>query len=135
MRKTIAVPDGLASPRVGPSGPAYSHVVEATGKLIFIAGQLARDKTGVLVGKGDMPAQIRQTCENISLALAASGATFRDVVETITFVTDMKEYMRHSEIRRAYFGPEPPTSTTIGISELADPDAMIEIRVTAVIDR
>ena len=134
MRQTIAVPEGLASPRVTASGPVYSHVVMASGKLIFIAGQLARNKEGVVAGKGDMAAQIRQTCENIKRALAAAGATFANVVETITFVTNMAEYRKHSDIRREYFGAEPPTSTTIGISELADPDAMIEIRVTAVVD-
>ena len=134
MRQIIAVPPGLAPTRATQWGPTYSHVVVASGKLVFIAGQLARDESGKIVGKGDMAAQIRQTCENIRLALAAAGATFDDVVETITFVTNMAEYRKHSDARREYFGAEPPTSTTIGISELADPDGMIEIRVTAMLD-
>ncbi|HLG68978.1 MAG TPA: RidA family protein [Chloroflexota bacterium] len=110
------------------------RVIVASGKLVFIAGQLARDESGKIVGKGDMAAQIRQTCENIRLALASVGATFDNVVESITFVTNMAEYRKRSDVRRDYFGAEPPTSTTIGISELADPDGMIEIRVTAVVD-
>jgi len=61
-------------------------------------------------------------------------ASFADVVETTTYVTNMGEFMRHAAVRVEYFGSEPPTSTTIGISQLADPDAMIEIRVTAVVD-
>ncbi len=134
MRQTIAVPAGLAPTRSTQWGPTYSHVVVATGNIVFIAGQLARDESGKVVGKGDMAAQIRQTCENIKLALASVGATFENVVETITFVTNMVEYRKHSDVRRAYFGAEPPTSTTIGISELADPDGMIEIRVTAMLD-
>lgn len=135
MHQRIVVPDGLASPRVRPTGPSYAQVVVASGKkLVFVAGQLARDERGNIVGKGDMAAQIRQTCKNVGLALSAAGATFADVVESITFVTDIKEYMRHSAVRGEYFGAEPPTSTTIGIAELADPDGMIEIRVTAVID-
>jgi len=135
MHQRIVVPDGVASPRIRENRPSYAQVVVATGKqLVFVAGQLARDEHGVIVGKGDMEAQIRQTCKNIGLALAAAGATFADVVETITFVTDIREYMRHSAVRGEYFGAEPPTSTTIGISELADPDGLIEIRVTAVID-
>jgi 2-iminobutanoate/2-iminopropanoate deaminase len=135
MHQRIVVPDGLASPRVRENGPSYAHVVVASGKkLVFIAGQLARDENGEIVGKGDMAAQIRQTCTNIGLALAAAGATFADVVESITFVTNLREYMRHSSIRGEYFGAEPPTSTTIGISELAEPDGMIEIRVTAVVE-
>ncbi|MFI5267987.1 MAG: RidA family protein [Chloroflexota bacterium] len=135
MHQRIVVPDGVASPRVRETGPSYAQVVVATGKkMIFVAGQLARDENGAIVGKGDMAAQIRQTCKNIGLALASAGATFADLVETITFVTDIREYMRHSAVRGEYFGAEPPTSTTIGISELADPDGMIEIRVTAMID-
>jgi enamine deaminase RidA (YjgF/YER057c/UK114 family) len=134
MIERIVVPPGVASPAVRETGPAYSQLVIASGqKLIFVAGQLARDENGRIVGKGDMAAQIRQTCKNIGLALAAAGASFADVVETITFVTDIKEYRRHSAVRGDYFGAEPPTSTTIGISELADPDGLVEIRATAVI--
>ena len=135
MIERIVVPEGVASPRQRPTGPSYAQVVIASGKkLVFIAGQLARDEQGNIVGKGDWEAQIRQTCKNIGLALAAAGATFADVVESITFVTDIREYMKHSAVRGEFFGAEPPTSTTIGISELADPDGMIEIRVTAVVD-
>lgn len=134
MHTRIVTPQGLASPAIRPTGPAYSQVVVATGqKLIFVAGQLARDEEGHIVGKEDMAAQIRQTCKNIGSALEAAGASFADVVETITFVTDINEYRRHSAVRGEYFGAEPPTSTTIGISQLADPDGMIEIRATAVI--
>lgn len=100
MRQTIPVPAGIAPTRVTAAGPAYSHVVVASGKLVFIAGQLARGESGKIVGKGDWPAQIRQVCENIGLALASVGATFTDVVESITFVTDMAEYRKHSDVRR-----------------------------------
>lgn len=135
MIERIVVPQGVASPRLRPTGPSYAQVVIASGKkLVFIAGQLARDEQGNIVGKADWEAQIRQTCKNIGLALAAAGATFADVVESITFVTDIREYMKHSAVRGEFFGAEPPTSTTIGIAELADPDGMIEIRVTAVLD-
>src|SRR5579862_6177033 len=116
MHQRIVVPDGLTSPPVRETGPAYSQVVVASGqKLIFVAGQLARDEHGQLVGKGDMAAQIRQTCKNIGIALAAAGASFANVVETITFVTNMQEYRRHSAVRGEFFSAEPPTSTSIGI--------------------
>lgn len=134
MHQRIVTPNGLGSPIVRESGPAYAHVVVATGqKLIFVAGQLARDENGQIVGRGDMAAQIHQTCRNIGIALASVGASFADVVETITFVTDIKEFLRHAVIRGEYFNPEPPTSTTVGVSGLVDPDALIEIRATAVV--
>jgi enamine deaminase RidA (YjgF/YER057c/UK114 family) len=56
---------------------AYSHVVTVTGmgKLVFIAGQLARDAGGNIVGPGDMRAQLEQTFKNLDLCLKAAGAT------------------------------------------------------------
>ena len=116
--------------------PAYNHVVtvSGTGKMIFVAGQLARDAQGVCVGKGDMRAQIQQVGENIKTCLEAVGATLADIVKTNTYVTDYEEFSKHGDMRRHYFGPATPTSTTVQISRLADPDAMIEIEAIAVID-
>ena len=116
--------------------PAYTHVVtvSGTGKMIFVAGQLGRDANGNLVGKGDMRAQIQQVGENIKTGLEAAGATLNDIVKTNTFVTNYEEYSKHGDMRARYFGPATPTSTTVQISRLADPDAMVEIEAIAVID-
>jgi 2-iminobutanoate/2-iminopropanoate deaminase len=116
--------------------PAYTHVVtvSGTGKMIFLAGQLARDGDGNLVGKGDMRAQIQRVGENLKAGLEAAGATLADLVKTNTFVTDYEEYAKHGDMRLKYFGPATPTSTTVEISRLADPDAMIEIEAIAVVD-
>ncbi len=116
--------------------PAYTHVVtvSGTGKMIFVAGQLARNAQGNLVGKGDMRAQIEQVGENIKTCLEAAGATLADIVKTNTYVTDYEEFAKHGDMRRNYFGPATPTSTTVQISRLADPDAMIEIEAIAVVD-
>ncbi|HEU0155002.1 MAG TPA: RidA family protein [Stellaceae bacterium] len=115
---------------------AYTHTVtvSGSGKMIFVAGQLARDAEGKLVGKGDMRAQIEKVGENIKICLEAAGATLADIVKTNTFVTDYPEFSKHSDMRMRYFGPATPTSTTVEISRLADPDAMVEIEVIAVID-
>ena len=116
--------------------PAYTHVVtvSGTGKMIFVAGQLARNAQGVCVGKGDMRAQIQQVGENIKTCLEAAGATLADIVKTNTFVTNYEEFAKHPDMRMRYFGPATPTSTTVEISRLADPDAMIEIEAIAIID-
>ena len=114
----------------------YTQVVtvSGTGKMIFVAGQLARDANGNLVGKGDMRAQIQQVGENIKTGLEAAGATLADIVKTNTFVTNYEEYSKHGDMRARYFGPATPTSTTVQITRLADPDAMVEIEAIAVID-
>src|SRR5579872_4622175 len=78
----------------------YSHVVVASGKsLVFIAGQLARDKDGNIVGPRDMRAQIRQVGENLRVALAEAGASADDLVKTTTYVTDIDEFFKHPDVR------------------------------------
>jgi 2-iminobutanoate/2-iminopropanoate deaminase len=116
--------------------PAYTHVVtvSGTGRMIFVAGQLARDASGNLVGKGDMRAQIQQVGENIKTCLEAVGAGLGDIVKTNTFVTNYEEFSKHGDMRLRYFGPATPTSTTVEISRLADADAMVEIEAVAFVD-
>jgi enamine deaminase RidA (YjgF/YER057c/UK114 family) len=133
MTRQNIQPDGLARRVVG-GHVLYSHVVVvAARKTIVVSGQLARDARGEVVGKGDMRAQIRQTGENIKAALAAAGASLADVVKTNTYVTDIEEFFRHTDVRMEYFGAL-PTSTTIEVRRLAHPDLMVEIEVVAVKD-
>ncbi len=123
-------PDALVKRRVG-GHVLYSHVVVAEpGTLVMLSGQLARDRDGNTVGKGDMRAQIRQVCENIKVGLAAAGATFDDVIKTNTYVTDIETYFRHVDVRMEYFGAL-PTSTTVEVRRLAHPDFMVEIEAIA----
>ena len=103
-------------------------------RQIFVAGQTPRDRHGNCVGKGDMRAQMRQVCENIKEALIASGAGLEDIVKTNTYVTNMDEFFKCIDIRMEYFGPGWPTSTTVEVRRLADPDMMIEIEAMAVVD-
>lgn len=120
--------------RLSGGRPLYSHVVVAEGRrLIFIAGQLARDRHGAVVGPGDMRAQIRQVGENLKAALAAAGATMRDVVKTTTFVTDIEEFFRHADERTALFGDELPSSTTVEVRRLSRPEFLVEIEAVAIV--
>ena len=122
--------------RIQQGKPAYSHVVTVTGpgKTIYIAGQLARDAEGKIVGPGDMRAQLEQTFKNLEACLKAAGATWADVVKTNTYVTDFDEFQKCGDVRMRYFGVATPTSTTVQISRLAGPDFMIEIEMIAVVD-
>ena len=114
----------------------YSHVVVASGQsLVFIAGQLSRDREGRIVGVGDMGAQIRQVGENLRIALEAAGVGLKDLVKTTTYVTDIDEFFKHPEIRHEIFGQSLPTSTTVEVRRLSHPDFMVEIEAMAVIER
>jgi 2-iminobutanoate/2-iminopropanoate deaminase len=113
---------------------AYSHVVtvSGTGKLIFIAGQLGRDAAGNIV-PGGMRAQMEQTFKNLDACLKAAGATWADVIKTNTFVVDYDAFSQCRDVRMRYLGVATPTSTTIEISRLAQPEAMVEIELVAVV--
>jgi reactive intermediate/imine deaminase len=117
------------------SAPAgYSHVAEVSGgRTIYIAGQVAFDNSGKVVGKGDFAAQATQVFENLKLALAAAGATFENVVKVNTYVTDMSHLPTLREIRVKYYGKIAPASTLVEIGRLAHPDLMIEIEAVAVV--
>jgi 2-iminobutanoate/2-iminopropanoate deaminase len=133
VTKQHVVSDQLHS-RIINGNNIFPHAVAVEGKrMIFVSGQLAWDKDGNCVGKGDMRAQFRQVCENLAAALAASGASWADVVKTNTYVTDMDGFFKCADIRQEYFGPGFPTSTTLEVRRLAHPDMLVEIEVVAVI--
>jgi 2-iminobutanoate/2-iminopropanoate deaminase len=128
-------PDGLFQ-RALKGHTLYSHVVVASGQsLVFIAGQLSRDKNGNIVGAGDMGAQIRRVGENLRTALEAAGVGLKDLVKTTTYVTDIDEFFKHPEIRHEIFGQSLPTSTTVEVRRLSHPDFMVEIEAMAVVER
>jgi 2-iminobutanoate/2-iminopropanoate deaminase len=101
---------------------------------IYLAGQIARNADGTIVGKGDMRAQIRKVCENIGKGLAYVGATFDDVVRATTYVTDIEEYYRCSDERFSFFKNNRPASTLIQVSRLGHPDYIVEIECEAIIE-
>ena len=131
MQRQNIQPEALAT-RVVDGHVLYSHVVVAEGKrMIFIAGQLARDSQGNVVGKGDMRAQLRQVGENVKAALAAAGVSLSDLVKTSTYVTDIEAFFTHVDVRMEYFGAALPTSTTVEVRRLAHPDFLVEIEAIA----
>src|SRR4029078_8857333 len=102
----------------------YTHVVEfnGPGKTIYIAGQIALDQDGGVVGAGNMKAQAeqgfknlqaaldaaaaqaQQVFKNLQAALDAAGAKFSDVVKMNTYITDMAQAPAVREVRARYFG-------------------------------
>ena len=117
---------------------AFSQVVAATGtRMIYTAGQVSIDERGALVGRGDLAEQTTQVMRNVGLALAAAGATFRDVVKITTYVVDYRPEQRAiiGKARSPFFaGGPPPASTLVGVSALAAPDWLVEIEAIAVVD-
>ncbi|MGJ5813285.1 RidA family protein [Paludibaculum fermentans] len=118
-------------------GNGYSHVVVTSpGKLIFLAGQVANNASGQMVGKDDIKAQTEQVFENIKANLAAAGASFQDVVKLNWYIRDLKpEYLPViREVRDRYINKEhPPASTLVGVAALFREGYMLEVEAVATV--
>ena len=122
-------PEGLAKPT------GYTHLVIAPdGRTVYIAGQIALDSMGLVVGAGDFTAQAEQVFRNLQLALESVGGSMADLVKTTTFVTDIKNVAALREVRTRYLArSQPPASTLVAVSSLARPEFLIEIEGVAVL--
>ena len=78
-------------------------------------------------------AQYTQAFENLKAVLAAAGATLENVVDLVTYHTDMRDIMRFIEVKNRYFTKDYPAWTAIGVSALAMPGLLVEIKATAVL--
>jgi len=128
MARTAIQPVDMADPR-----PRYTHGWRV-GNSVYVAGQLALDKAGKLVGPNDIGAQTRQIFENMKRVLEGGGATLRHVVKITVFVTDIRYREGYGEVRQQFFPADPPASTLVQVAALAVPGALIEIEAVAVID-
>ncbi|WTW92540.1 RidA family protein [Streptomycetaceae bacterium NBC_01309] len=135
MAVQLMNPDGLPKPEV------YRQLSIATGsRLVFLAGQVARDADGGKVGEGDLAAQVEQVYLNIATALAAVGGSFDDVAKMTAYVVDwtpdkMPQLGEGVGRAAAKLGVDPTKPVTlIGVAALAEPDLLVEIEATAVLD-
>jgi 2-iminobutanoate/2-iminopropanoate deaminase len=113
----------------------YTHVVEVSGpvKTIYVSGQIAFDRSGALVGRGDMRAQAEQVFKNLEAALTVAGAKFSDVVKMNMYTTDMSQIQAIRDVRTKYFGSVTPASTLVQVVQLARPELMLEVEVIAAV--
>jgi enamine deaminase RidA (YjgF/YER057c/UK114 family) len=113
----------------------YTHVVEVTaGRPVYIAGQVALDRAGGLIGPGDSRAQARQVFNNLRAALDAVGATFAQVVKLNYYLVDATHLPVVREVRDAYIDADRlPASTALEVRRLFRDDLLIEIEAVAVL--
>jgi enamine deaminase RidA (YjgF/YER057c/UK114 family) len=134
MPVTLMNPDGLPKPDV------YRQLSVATGsRMVFLAGQVARDADGKPVGEGDLAAQVEQAYLNIATGLAAAGGTFDDVAKLTVYVVDWSDEkfpLLGEGVARAAakLGVDPTKPITlIGVAALGEPDLLVEVEATAVL--
>jgi reactive intermediate/imine deaminase len=113
----------------------YTHVVAPQrGRVVFVAGQVAADKAGAIVGKGDFKAQTKQVFENLKAAVEAAGGTMADVAKVTIYATDASQLAAVREVRQQYFTGNPPASTFVQVVSLARPEWLIEIEAIAFVE-
>ncbi|HEV2356199.1 MAG TPA: RidA family protein [bacterium] len=108
----------------------YSHAAKA-GDLVFVAGQVAQDADGTLVGRGDIEAQAVQVFENLKAVLASAGTTPDQVVKLTTYTTSVAYRQKIAEVRARYFGSYFPPNTFLVVASLATPEYLLEIEAVA----
>src|SRR5262249_24913265 len=115
----LHTPPSLMKPK------GFSHAAETRGgRTLFLAGQVAKDRDGHVVGKGDLVAQFRQVCENLKTLVTAADGKLTDVVKLTIYVLDAAEFKRLGQPiavgNRQYFGKHFPAMTLVGVRDLYD---------------
>jgi enamine deaminase RidA (YjgF/YER057c/UK114 family) len=121
-------------PRTLPKPTGYSYAMEVRhGRVVFVAGQVAMNASGAIVGRGDLVAQFRQTCSNLQAVINAAGGDMDDFVKLTIYVLDVADYKKNlkaiGEVYREFFGKHFPAMTLVGARDLFDASdgALIEI--------
>jgi enamine deaminase RidA (YjgF/YER057c/UK114 family) len=132
VKTFLSNPDTVAAPFAA----AYSNVARVEtgdGALLLLAGQVGVDDDGNVVAPGEIGPQSERIFEIIGGLLAAHGATFANVLHVRTFLTNLDDLPGYRTVRRAVFTGTPPASTTVAVSGLVLPGAVIEVEVTAAV--
>jgi 2-iminobutanoate/2-iminopropanoate deaminase len=118
------------------NAPHYAQGVKVTGPgtLLFLAGQVARDAQGNIVGKADFGVQARQALQNVKAMLEAAGGTMTDAVKVTYYLTDMHYRRDLIPIREEFFGPKLPPTTLVETPSLGHPDYMLEVDCIAFVN-
>ncbi len=127
--KQIINPTNMAKPT------GYSYAVKKSGTPVFIAGQVALDGSGKLIGEGDAAAQVEQAFQNLRIVVEACGGSMDDIVKLTIYVTDAAYRPAIAAARQRHFKEgQYPASTYVVISALAVPQLLVEVEAVAMID-
>ena len=135
MTNTTAVhfhePEGWPKPK------GYANAVSATGRVVFVAGQVGWNPVTLAFEAGDFAAEVRQALANVVTALAAAGARPDHLTRLTWYITDREAYLRsQKEIGQAYrdvVGRHFPAMSVVVVSGLIEDGARVEIEATAVV--
>lgn len=128
MAKQIINPPNMAAPA------GYSYAIKKSGTPVYIAGQVALDGQGRLVGEGDAAAQADQAFQNLRTVVEACGGTMDDVVKINIYVTDASYRSAVVAARQRHFKEgQYPASTYVVVSALAVPQLLVEVEGVVIV--
>jgi len=129
------------NPPALPKPNGFSHAFEVQGgKTLYLAGQVAVDQGGAVVGAGDLVAQFRQVCANLKALVTARDGQTSDIVKLTIYVLSKDDFKSKTReigaVYREYFGKHFPAMTLVEVKGLFDDDrgCVIEIDGVAVVD-
>jgi 2-iminobutanoate/2-iminopropanoate deaminase len=128
MTMEVVHPDGVYLPNE-PYAPAIR-----SGNMLFIAGQVAFDERGAIVGRGDARRQAEQTWSNIRSIVEAAGGTMDCIVRILVLLADIRDAPAEQEVRRSFFPcGRYPACTLMQAANLGLDGLLMEIEATAVL--
>ena len=126
--------EGFCAPGVY-DPPGYTQGVRVTGAdtILFLSGQVAYDKDGGVLHRGDFKGQAREAFRALKTLVEAAGGTMDSIVKLNTYVTDVRYRADLIPVRQEFFAKKSPASTLVEVSALAHPDWMIEVEAIAML--
>src|SRR5919199_155623 len=125
----------VLQPASWPRPRGYANGIVAAGQTVFLAGQVGWDPQGRFAE--GLANQVGQALSNIVMLLAEAGTEPRHLVRLTWFVTDLRAYRENQgtigTVYRRVIGKHFPTMSVIGVSQLVEPEALVEIEATAVL--
>lgn len=128
-RQTLNAP-GVSTP----SAPYSQALLVEAKRMLYIAGQVAVDEDGSLVGRGDPEAQTRKVFANIQALCEAAGGSLENIVFLNMYVTDMRFRSAITKVRNELLRPPYPAATMVQVGGLADENWLVEIDAVAALD-
>ena len=114
---------------MGKPGAPYARAVKANG-FLFVSGNTGVDPKTGKVAEGGIKEQTRQILENLKELVERQGSSLADSVKVNVYLVNVRDFPGMNEVYKEYFGPKPPTRTTVVVLELARREYLIEIDLT-----